>query len=95
MLSDIFFHAGSEGGLILVRDLDEHLGLSQLIEQHLTDLRGTNTRLRSRRVAALGVCEKDHSTLGYFAGLIELAQEMRIRSAGLPATSAPAWAESS
>ena len=27
----------SDGGLILVRELDEHLGLSQLIEQHLTD----------------------------------------------------------
>jgi hypothetical protein len=35
----------SDGGLILVRELDEHLGLSQLIEQHLTDPRGTNTRL--------------------------------------------------
>jgi hypothetical protein len=31
--------------LILVRELDEHLGLSQLIEQHVTDPRGTNTRL--------------------------------------------------
>jgi hypothetical protein len=30
----------SDGGLILVRELDEHLGLSQLIEQHLTDPRG-------------------------------------------------------
>ena len=35
----------SDGGLILVRELDEHLGLSQLIEQHLTDPRGTNSRL--------------------------------------------------
>jgi len=35
----------SDGGLILVRELDEHLGLSQLIELHLTDPRGTNTRL--------------------------------------------------
>jgi hypothetical protein len=35
----------SDGGLILVRELDEHLGLSQLIEQHLTDPRGTNARL--------------------------------------------------
>lgn len=35
----------SDGRLILVRELDEHLGLSQLIEQHLTDPRGTNTRL--------------------------------------------------
>ena len=28
-----------------MRELDEHLGLSQLIAQHLTDPRGTNTRL--------------------------------------------------
>ena len=35
----------SDGGLILVRELDEHLGMSQLIAQHLTDLRGTTTRL--------------------------------------------------
>ena len=35
----------SDGGLILVRELDEHLGMSQLIAQHLTDPRGTNTRL--------------------------------------------------
>ena len=35
----------SDGGLILVRELDEHLGLSQLIAHHLTDPRGTNTRL--------------------------------------------------
>lgn len=35
----------SDGGLILVRELDEHLGMSQLIERHLTDPRGMNTRL--------------------------------------------------
>ena len=35
----------SDGGLILVRELDEHLGLGQLIAQHLTDPRGTNSRL--------------------------------------------------
>ena len=35
----------SDGGLILVRELDEHLGLSQLIAQHLTDPRGMNSRL--------------------------------------------------
>ena len=35
----------SDGGLILVRELDEHLGMSQLIAQHLTDPRGTNARL--------------------------------------------------
>jgi hypothetical protein len=34
-----------DGGLILVRDLDERLGLGELIEQHLTDARrGKNTQ---------------------------------------------------
>jgi len=32
----------SDGGLILVRELDERLGFSALIAQHLTDPRGTN-----------------------------------------------------
>ena len=35
----------SDGGLILVREMDERLGLSQLIPQHLTDHRGPNRRL--------------------------------------------------
>jgi hypothetical protein len=35
----------SDGGLILVRELDERLGFGKLIEQHLNDPRGTNTRL--------------------------------------------------
>lgn len=35
----------SEGGLILVRELDEHLGFGELIQQHLADPRGKNTRL--------------------------------------------------
>jgi hypothetical protein len=35
----------SDGGLILVRELDERLGFSALIAQHLTDPRGTNTQL--------------------------------------------------
>ncbi len=34
----------SDGGLILVRELDERLGFSDLIAQHLTDPRGTNTQ---------------------------------------------------
>ena len=35
----------SDGGLILVRELDERLGLGQLIERHLTDSRrGKNTQ---------------------------------------------------
>ena len=35
----------SAGGLILVRELDERLGFGELIEQHLTGPRGTNTPL--------------------------------------------------
>ncbi len=36
----------SDGGLILVRELDERLGLGELIEQHLSDSRrGKNTQL--------------------------------------------------
>ena len=35
----------SNGGLILVRELDERLGLSEHIDQYLTDSRGKNTQL--------------------------------------------------
>lgn len=35
----------SDGGLILVRELEERLGFSELIGQHLTDSRGKNTQL--------------------------------------------------
>jgi hypothetical protein len=35
----------SDGGLILVRELDERLGFGALIERHLTDGRGKNTQL--------------------------------------------------
>ena len=35
----------SDGGLILVRELDERLGLSELIEQHLADSRGKNAQI--------------------------------------------------
>jgi hypothetical protein len=35
----------SDGGLILVRELDERLGFGELIQQHLTDSRrGKNTQ---------------------------------------------------
>src|SRR5713226_6156524 len=34
----------SDGGLILVRELDERLGFSALIAHHLTDPRGKNTQ---------------------------------------------------
>ncbi len=34
----------SDGGLILVRELDERLGFAELIAQHLTDSRGNNVQ---------------------------------------------------
>jgi len=34
----------SNGGLILVRELDERLGFSELIDEHLTDSRASNAR---------------------------------------------------
>jgi DDE family transposase len=33
-----------DGGLILVRELDERLGFGELIEQYLTDSRASNAR---------------------------------------------------
>ena len=36
----------SDGSLILVRELDEPLELSELVQQHLTDPRGRNTQLQ-------------------------------------------------
>ena len=38
----------SNGGLILVRELDERLGFGKLVEQHLTDPRANNARLSLR-----------------------------------------------
>ena len=35
----------SDGGLILVRELDERLGLGELIEQYLADSRGKNAQI--------------------------------------------------
>src|SRR5664280_2064247 len=35
----------SDGGLVLVRELDERLGFSDLIARHLTDFRAKNTQL--------------------------------------------------
>ena len=35
----------SDGGLILIRELDERLGFGELIEQHLTDSLAQNARL--------------------------------------------------
>ena len=37
----------SDGGPLLVRELDERMGLSELIAEHLTDSRGKNTQLQT------------------------------------------------
>jgi predicted ribosome quality control (RQC) complex YloA/Tae2 family protein len=52
----------SDGGLILVRELDERLGLEKLIEEHLSDSRqGLNkkTDCRSRRSASLKIGQRE------------------------------------
>ena len=56
----------SDGGLILVRELDERLGFGELIEQHWTDSREKNTRapladlLRQSIYSRLAVYEDVH-----------------------------------
>ena len=35
----------ADGGLILIRELDERLGLEKLVEEHLGDSRGKNTQV--------------------------------------------------
>ena len=39
----------SDGGLILVRELDERLGFSELIARHLIDSRGRNVFVVSQK----------------------------------------------
>ena len=50
-------HVTSDGGLILVRELDERLGLGELIDEHLSDSRqGTNKQFTlADAVAAVGL----------------------------------------
>jgi hypothetical protein len=49
----------SYGGLILIRELDEHLGFSQLVEQHLSDpRRGKNTQLRLADLLQQSLCSR-------------------------------------
>ena len=49
----------SDGGLILVRELDERLGFGDLIAQHLTDSRhGKNTQLPLADLLRQSVCSR-------------------------------------
>jgi hypothetical protein len=43
----------SEGGLVLVRELDERLGFGELVDRHLSDFRrGKNIQIASGRPVA-------------------------------------------
>jgi hypothetical protein len=62
----------SAGGLILVRELDERLGFSELIQQHLTDSRGKNTQLPLADLLRQSVSEEwvgKVSVLGFWDSL--------------------------
>src|SRR4029077_18362157 len=48
----------SDGGLILVRELDERLGFGELIERHLTDGRAKNTQLPLTDLVRQSVCSR-------------------------------------
>ena len=75
-------HLTSDGGLILVRELDERLGLGELIDEHLSDSRqGTNKQFTFadllRHVAAVGL-----QPLGGLRG--PQRRRARIRRSNLP-----------
>jgi hypothetical protein len=57
----------SDGGLLLVRELDERLGFGQLIERHLTDGRGR--LIKHARYYWLLLAE-GHLTRRLFAGML-------------------------
>ena len=72
----------SDGGLLLVRELDERLGLSELIREHLTDSRGKNTQLPTAdllRQAVLRRRERCRASLARSANLGNLWRRL-----GLP-----------
>ena len=48
----------SDGGLLLVRELDERLGFGELIERHLTDGRGKNTQLPLTDLVRESICSR-------------------------------------
>ena len=69
----------SDGGLILVRELDERLGFGDLVAQHLTDSRrGKNTQL------PLAACCASPSTAASRAMRMStmLSESRRIRRSG-------------
>jgi hypothetical protein len=69
----------SDGGLILVRELDEHLGLNQLIEQHLTaSRRGKNTQLPMADLLRQSV----YSRLAGYEDVNDAERLFKIRASG-------------
>ena len=48
----------SDGGLLLVRELDERFGFGELIERHLTDGRAKNTQLPLTDLVRQSVCSR-------------------------------------
>ena len=62
----------SDGGLVLVRELDERLGFGDLVAQHLTDSRrGKNTQL------PLGTCCASPSTAASRATMLRESRSIR------------------
>ena len=72
----------SDGGLLLVRKLDEWLGFGGLIEQHLADTRGKNTQLPLTGLMRQSV----YSRLAGYEDLNDAERSPRTRSS---ASSAP------
>jgi hypothetical protein len=48
----------SDGGLILIRELDERLGFGELVEEYLTDARAKNARLPFADLLRQSVCSR-------------------------------------
>ncbi len=73
----------SDGGLILVRELDERLGLSELMERHLTDSRrGKNTQLPLADLGRRKKCLRNRSEKAHLRALVPI--QMRKRPLPVP-----------
>lgn len=91
----------SDGGLILVRELDERLGFGDLVAQHLTDSRrGKNTQLP---LATVGAAQEDRrlvvdqlaAAVSEDGWPIDQAHPLRLAATGRePSDSATVWEHS-
>ena len=68
----------SDGGLILVRELDERLGFSELIKQHLNDSRGKNKQWPLADLLRHSV----HSRLAAYEDMNDASASPKIRRSG-------------